>query len=134
MSDPTAYDRLGGDDGVRALVDRFYDLMDNQQSTQAIRAMHPDDLTESRRKLYQFLSGWLGGPQLYVQEHGHPRLRGRHMPFPIDSEAARQWMVCMIKSLDEQVPDKALRDSLKASFVNVAAHMRNRSDPPAPAT
>ena len=129
MSQPTPYERIGGDAGVRALTDRFYDLMDALETARPIRDMHPADLQGSRDKLYQFLSGWLGGPQLYVQQHGHPRLRARHLPFAIDTEAARQWMVCMIKALDEQVDDAQLRESLKASFVNVAAHMRNTPDP-----
>lgn len=125
----TPYARIGGEPGVRALTDRFYDLMDTLETARTIRDMHPPDLTESRQKLHDFLCGWLGGPQLYVQKHGHPRLRARHLPFAIDTEAARQWMVCMIKALDEQVADVPLRESLKSSFVNVAAHMRNTADP-----
>lgn len=131
MSEPTVYDRLGGAEGVRALVDRFYDYMDTLATAQTVRVMHPDDLASSRDKLYKFLCGWLGGPQLYWQEYGHPRLRARHMPFAIDTEAARQWMVCMVKALDDQVDDKQLREGLKASFVKIAAHMRNTEDPPA---
>ncbi len=125
----TPFERIGGEPGVRALTDRFYDLMDTLETARTIRDMHPPDLTESRQKLHDFLCGWLGGPQLYVQKHGHPRLRARHLPFAIDTEAARQWMVCMIKALDEQVADVPLRESLKGSFVNVAAHMRNTADP-----
>lgn len=127
---PTVYDRLGGAEGVRALVDRFYELMDTLQTAQTVRDMHPDDLTESADKLYEFLCGWSGGPQLYVQKRGHPMLRARHLPFAIDTEAARQWMVCMIKALDEQVQDEQLREGLKHSFVKIAAHMRNTEDPP----
>lgn len=134
MSQATPYERLGGDAGVRALTDRFYDHMDQLETARTVRDMHPADLRVARDKLYQFLSGWLGGPQLYVQLHGHPRLRARHLPFAIDTEAARQWMVCMIRALDELVDDVGLRESLKASFVNVAAHMRNTPDPdPEPA-
>lgn len=132
-SDPTpsVYDQLGGAAGLRALVDRFYALMDTLETAQTIRAMHPADLTGSADKLFDFLSGWTGGPPLFVQKHGHPMLRARHLPYAIDTEAARQWMVCMIKALDEQVHDDTLRESLKHSFVKVAAHMRNTEDPTA---
>jgi len=81
--DNTPYDALGGDERVRTLVDTFYDHMDSDEDFATIRKLHPDDLASSREKLYEFLSGWLGGPQLYIEKHGHPRLRGRHMPFPI---------------------------------------------------
>lgn len=126
----TLYDRLGGEAGVRALVDRFYDHMDTLATAQVIRDMHPADLQSSRDKLFMFLSGWTGGPQLYWEAHGHPRLRMRHLPYAIDTEAARQWMVCMIRALDELVEDVSLRESLKLSFVKIAGHMRNTEDPP----
>lgn len=126
---PSVYDQLGGAEGLRALVDRFYSLMDTLQTAQTIRAMHPEDLTSSADKLFDFLSGWTGGPQLFMKKHGHPMLRARHLPYAIDTEAARQWMVCMIKALDERVEDEELRENLKNSFVKVAAHMRNTQDP-----
>ena len=77
------YEILGGADGLRALVDRFYDLMDELQEAETIRALHAPDLTEAREKLFLFLSGWTGGPSLYIEKYGHPRLRARHLPFPI---------------------------------------------------
>lgn len=133
-SAPSVYDRLGGASGLRALVDRFYTLMDTLQTAETIRAMHPADLTSSADKLFDFLSGWTGGPQRFVKKHGHPMLRARHLPYAIDTEAARQWMLCMITALDEQVQDEPLRESLKHSFVRVAAHMRNTNDPPSTAS
>jgi hemoglobin len=125
MDERTPYERIGGDSEVRALVDRFYDAMDRRPDAQVIRAMHPDDLTESRQKLYEFLSGWMGGPSLYVQKHGHPMLRRRHFPFAVDDAAAVAWMACMDEALAE-LEDEAFRDWLSASFSRVAAHMRNR--------
>ena len=122
----TLYDALGGAVGLRALVDRFYALMDTLPEARTIRAMHPADLSGSVEKLFEFLSGWTGGPPLYIEKHGHPRLRARHMPFPIDTPAAQAWMRCMSQALTEQVPDAQLRDQLVAAFTNVAAHMRNR--------
>ncbi|MFK7930363.1 MAG: group II truncated hemoglobin [Myxococcota bacterium] len=119
------YEEIGGADAVRALCDRFYDAMDRLPHAAVVRAMHPDDLTPSRQKFYEFLSGWMGGPQLYVKSHGHPRLRMRHMPFAIDASAAEAWLGCMAVALEE-VPDEALRERLWQSFCRVAQHMLNR--------
>ncbi len=120
------YTQLGEEAGIAALVDRFYDLMDAKPAAATIRAMHPEDLTMARDKLRWFLCGWTGGPPLYTSRFGHPRLRGRHLPFPIDDDAAVQWMSCMAQALDEQVEDDWLRDQLKASFSRIALHMRNQ--------
>jgi hemoglobin len=121
-----AFELLGGESGVRALVDRFYDLMDTRPDAATIRAMHPPDLSESRNKLHWFLVGRFGGPPMYTERFGHPRLRGRHMPFPVDTAAADAWMGCMNQALDEQVEDPAVRDALSAFFAQVADFMRNR--------
>ena len=119
------YNRLGGEQGVRELVDRFYNLMDTLPEAQYIRKMHPGDLTSSRDKLYKFLSGWLGGPQLYMQEYGHPRLRMRHMPFTIGDAERDAWMHCMKLALAETDLDELQRDHLVSSFWQTANHMRN---------
>lgn len=123
----THYERIGGDAKVRELVDRFYQLMDELPEAWEIRKLHPADLSGSRQKLYEFLSGWMGGPQLYVAKHGHPMLRRRHMPFPIGVQERDQWLMCMRMALDEVVPDVRLRDELNAAFVKVADHMRNQA-------
>ena len=81
---PSHFERLGGAAAVGRLVERFYDEMDRRADCMELRAMHPADLTESRAKLTWFLTGWLGGPQEYVQRFEHPRLRARHIPFAID--------------------------------------------------
>ncbi len=121
----TPYERIGGDAAVRALSDRFYDAMERQPEAATILAMHPTDLTSSRQKFYEFLSGWLGGPQLYVEKRGHPRLRMRHMPFEVDQDAAIAWMRCMAEAL-EGVEDEDLREKLWNRFGGVAQHMMNR--------
>lgn len=126
--DISHYQQLGGESAVRQLVDRFYDLMDEMPEAWELRQMHPQDLQTSRDKLFKFLCGWLGGPQLYVQEYGHPRLRARHLPFPVDSMARDQWLMCMDMALDEQVSDELLKIQLKNAFAKVADHMRNRAD------
>ncbi|MHC4947754.1 MAG: group II truncated hemoglobin [Planctomycetota bacterium] len=122
----TPYDALGGDEQVRALVDAFYDHMDGDPAFAVIRGLHPADLAGSRAKLHEFLSGWLGGPPLYVQKHGHPRLRGRHMPFPIGDEERDQWLACMGRALDDRGVTGPLRAFLDTRFEHVASFMRNR--------
>lgn len=129
MTEPkTPYDRIGGAHAVRTLVDRFYTLMAELPEAKTIRDMHPTVMTSSREKLFEFLSGWLGGPQLYMERRGHPRLRMRHMPFAIDNAAADAWMLCMVKALDECVPDTLLREQLRGSFQRMAHHLRNHGE------
>jgi len=122
------YDRLGGEIGVRQLVDRFYDLMDSKQETIDIRAMHAKSLRVSPEKLFLFLSGWLGGPSLYIEKYGHPRLRQRHLPFRITSSERDQWLLCMNQALEEQITDSLFLQTLQSSFFNVANHMCNAPD------
>jgi hemoglobin len=126
MSETTTYMRLGGEDGVRRLVDRFYDLMSELPAAETIRKMHPVDLTESREKLFMFLSGFFGGPPLYITQFGHPMLRARHLPFAIGIEERDQWLLCMNQALDDEVDDKLLVAQLKSSFALTANHMRNQ--------
>jgi hemoglobin len=122
---PTPYDRIGGAEAVRKLVDRFYDHMSVEPKAAQILALHPASLEGTRAKFFEYLSGWLGGPQLYVAKRGHPRLRMRHFPFAIDQAAADAWMHCMGLALDETVEDAELREMLRSSFQRVAEHMRN---------
>jgi len=91
-----------------------------------IRAMHAADLSDARTKLFKFLSGWLGGPDLFVQEYGHPRLRQRHFPFAIDTDARDQWMMCMNKALNETAMDVKFRENLSQAFQQLATHMINQ--------
>ncbi len=124
----TLYEQLGGDAEVRALVDRFYDAMETLPQAATIRAMHPNNLSSSRLKLYEFLSGWLGGPQLYIEKRGHPRLRARHMPFAIGDAEAAAWMLCMADALDglPSTVSPMLREVLWSQLGQVAAFMRNQ--------
>ena len=115
-----------GDGRIRALVDRFYDHMDVVPEAAGIRAMHPADLSGSRDKLYWFLVGWSGGPPLFVQRFGHPRLRARHLPFAIGDDEALQWMQCMRLALAEVIAEAPLRATLEATFGQIAEHMRNQ--------
>lgn len=119
------YDLIGGERGVRQLVDRFYDLMDTQPETWELRKLHPNQLQSSRDKLFMFLSGWLGGPPLYETAYGHPYLRARHLPFPIDTNMRDQWLLCMNQAIDEQITNSPLNRALKMAFARTADHMRN---------
>ena len=122
----THYERIGGEAKVRALVQRFYQLMDELPEAYGIRKLHAQDLQGATDKLFKFLSGWMGGPQLYVEQYGHPMLRARHLPFGIATAERDQWLLCMNQALEDVVEDAALRRELSASFAKVADHMRNR--------
>jgi hemoglobin len=122
----TAFDALGGEAAVRHLVDRFYDLMDLESAYTALRALHPSQLHSSRDKLHWFLCGWLGGPQHYVAQFGHPRLRARHMPYSIGIAERDQWLACMAQAMRECAVDEAMASRLAESFFNTADWMRNR--------
>ena len=122
----THYERIGGAEKVRTLVQRFYKIMDELPESYGIRKMHAEDLQNSEDKLFKFLSGWMGGPQLFVQEYGHPMLRRRHLPFAISVSERDQWLLCMNKALLEVVEDEALRKELATAFAGVADHMRNQ--------
>jgi hemoglobin len=122
----THYERIGGEEGVRKLVDRFYDLMDQQQDLRGIRELHAKSLKASREKLFLFLSGWLGGPRLYVEKYGHPRLRQRHVAFAIGESERDQWMNCMIQAMQDVGLEEGLRNELAAAFQKTADFMRNK--------
>lgn len=122
----TPYELLGGDAKVRELVTRFYDLMDAEPGFAGIRRLHQPDLSQAREKLYLFLSGWLGGPQLYTERFGHPMLRARHLPFAIGAAERDLWLACMDRAMQEVGVDEGLRRSLGDAFFKTADWMRNR--------
>jgi hemoglobin len=125
---PSHYERIGGSDKVRELVSHFYNIMDSLPESYGIRKLHPESLSGSEDKLFKFLSGWMGGPQLFVEQYGHPMLRQRHFPFSIGTTEKDQWLMCMKQALQDVVDDTALRDELYNAFVKVADHMRNRDE------
>jgi len=90
--------------------------------------MHAADLSGAHDKLFKFLSGWLGGPDLFIQEYGHPRLRQRHFPFAIDAAARDQWMLCMNKALAEVSMDANFRENLGQALQQLATHMINQDE------
>lgn len=121
----TPYLAIGGLDGVRGLVQRFYQLMDELPEAYTVRRLHPESLAGAEESLVQFLSGWFGGPPLYVLSPGHPRLRMRHAPYRIGPVERDEWMLCMRQALDERVLDPALRAGLERAFADMADHLVN---------
>lgn len=121
----SVYARIGGAPAVRALVERFYALMDELPEAYTVRRLHPESLAGSADSLFKYLSGWFGGPPLYIRERGHPRLRMRHAPYAIGAIERDEWMLCMRQALAEQVTDSALRASIEQAFTGMAEHMVN---------
>lgn len=122
----TPFEWIGGEERVKALVTRFYDLMDLEPAYKELRHAHGDSLESAREKLFWFLCGWLGGPDYYQEQFGHPRLRMRHMPFEIGIQERDQWVACMDQAMDETGVPEALCTRLKGSFMNTADWMRNK--------
>ncbi|WP_255990541.1 group II truncated hemoglobin [Chitinolyticbacter albus] len=126
VTEITPYELLGGEAVLRQLVDRFYDIMATDPRAAGIQAMHAADTTLIRQKLFEFLSGWLGGPQLFIEKYGHPRLRARHMPFAIGEAERDQWLLCMFQAMAEVPMEAALRAHLEEAFTRTADFMRNQ--------
>lgn len=129
-SKSTFYELLGGENGgtekIRELVETFYDVMESDPKAAPIRAYHAIDLTEAREKLFMFITGWTGGPQLYIARYGHPRLRARHLPFSIGESERDQWMYCMISAMHKLNFDEKLMQKLAEQLYGIADFMRNQ--------
>ena len=127
MSDrQTIFETIGGIDQVDALVDRFYDLMDLEPQFKELRTVHAPDLSNSREKLKFFLTGWMGGPDIYSPKYGHPMLRARHLPFQIGLLERDQWLACMYRAMEECGIQGNIAKQLEESFFNTANWMRNQ--------
>lgn len=125
----TPYEAIGGEEGVRRLVARFYELMDALPEASACRAIHPADLTGSAEKLFEYLSGWLGGPPLFVTKRGPPMLRRRHLHVGIAGPEIDGWLLCFMRAWKETVGDDHPAAGLILPQIhNLARHMRNRED------
>jgi len=120
------YESIGGVDKIDELVDRFYDLMTLEETLSELRAIHPEDLSNSRERLKFFLTGWIGGPDIYSPRFGHPMLRARHLPFKIGIKERNQWLACMYQALADCGIDGNIADQLHESFFNTADWMRNQ--------
>lgn len=124
----TLYAAMGGELGIQRIVTRFYELMDSEPRFSALRAVHGADLTSARQKLFEYLSGWTGGPSLYTDKYGHPRLRQRHMPFRITSQHAEQWLSAMDIALKEAPLEAEVYDFIYPKLERLAFHMVNTDD------
>lgn len=120
------YEAIGGIDKVDELVDRFYDLMALERGLAELRAMHPPDLSDSREKLKFFLTGWMGGPDVYSPKYGHPMLRARHLPFKIGIKERNQWLACMYKAMEDCGIKGEVATQLEEAFLKTADWMRNQ--------
>jgi hemoglobin len=127
-SNPSMFLILGGEPGVRALVDRFYDLMDVDADLKLLRDVHGTNLDQARDKLFWYLCGYFGGPQHYIERFGHPRLRARHLPFSIGIAERDQWLLCMARAMKELDYPEPLMDRMLEIFFGVADWMRNREE------
>jgi hemoglobin len=125
--DMTVYEALGGESALRKIVSRFYQVMNTLPEAKGIREMH-HDLGSAEEKLFMFLSGWLGGPRLFEEKFGHPRLRARHLPFKIGKPERDQWMICMVQALEDCEVQEPVRSELAHALLNLADHMRNQAE------
>jgi hemoglobin len=121
----SVYAKLGGEPAIHQLVNRFYALMDELPEAHAVRRLHPQSLSGSADSLFKFLSGWFGGPPLYIRERGHPRLRMRHAAYAIGPVERDEWLLCMRQALAEQVSDEGLRAGMNRAFTDMAEHLIN---------
>jgi len=128
----SVYDKMGGETVLAALVKTFYQNMDSLEEAKAVRALHAKSLRMSEEKLRMFLSGLFGGPDVYVEKYGHPRLRQRHLPFKIDTQGVQQWLLCMEKAMEVHIADDEVRKTMHEYFIKAAYHMRNQPDSEVP--
>lgn len=124
----TPYQAIGGENTVRQLANRFYDIMENDPVAAELLAIHPQPLDRIRHVFFLYLTMWLGGPNQYEQERGHPRLRARHLPYTVTPKLKAQWMYCMRKAMYECVNDMNIADQLLKALDQLADHMVNRED------
>ena len=132
MSDqaPTMFDLIGGVVVIDRLVEAFYARMGTLAEAKTIRAMHADDLGPTKHVLKRYLTEWMGGPKLYSPEKGHPRLRQRHMGFPIGEAERDAWLACMSGALTETVADQSVRQEIYDALAKLADWMRNKAGNP----
>jgi hemoglobin len=121
---PTPFEAIG-EDTLHRLVDNFYELVAQHPD---LAPIFPNEFSEIARKQKQFLTQYLGGPSLYTEEHGHPMMRARHLPFPITPTRAKAWLSCMTQAMDKTELDGPIRDEFYSRLVLTAQHMINTPD------
>jgi hemoglobin len=122
----TPYDDVGGEPKLRELVKRFYVLMDTLPEAKACRDIHPPDLSGAEEKLFEYLSGWLGGPPLFTDKYGAPMLRRRHLTAPIGASEAEEWLLCFRQAWAEVIPEERLATAILPQIEALGQHMVNR--------
>ncbi len=122
----TPYDLIGGAEAVRRLADRFYDIMDEEHAAAGIRGMHAQDLGQIKERLFEFMSGWLGGPQDYFQRADRPCIRSAHRPYAIGTDERDQWLMCMNRAMVETDVPEPVRKLLDQAFFRMADMLRSR--------
>lgn len=119
------YDLIGGEPVVEKLCHRFYDIMQSDPAAKELLDIHQQDLTETRLRFFEFMSGWLGGPPLFEQKYGHPRLRARHLHVNVDQTMISQWLYCINLALKECVSERTHRQAIYQKLLPLAQHMSN---------
>jgi hemoglobin len=119
------YEQIGGSETLERLVTSFYNKVAEHET---LKPIFPNDLTETARKQKQFLTQFLGGPPLYTEEHGHPMLRARHLPFQITHSRANAWLECMKAAIEETLIPSPLKEQLYSRLTFTAHHMVNSSE------
>ncbi|MCH2057040.1 MAG: group II truncated hemoglobin [Thalassotalea sp.] len=125
LNTDTPYYLIGGEKGTRALSKAFYQEMSSNIHLQELLVVHKEPLADTEEKFFKYLSGWLGGPPLFENEYGHPRLRARHLHVKVTKKQRDLWMLCMTKALEKTVENEELRKGLAQSFSQLATHMIN---------
>jgi len=120
------YSRLGGEAVLRQFVSHLYAFMDEAEVVQPVRKMHSQDLSYAADRLFMFLSGMLGGPPLYMEAFGHPRLRRKHLSFSIGDEERDQWLLCAQYAADQLAVEETIRTELMMVLSRMADHLRNK--------
>jgi hemoglobin len=120
------YDMIGGGDVVRQIVNRFYDIMDTAPDAAGIRAMHGRDLSPMRERLFEFLSGWLGGPPLYFQQPNHKCIMSAHRPYTIGAPERDQWMLCIRRAMADCGVSQEVRTLLDPAFLRMCEAFSSR--------
>lgn len=125
MSELNPYELLGGETGIRRLSEAFYDAMDRLPEANTIRAMHGDNLESIKQRLFEFLSGWLGGPALFRERHGSVCITSQHRSYSIGEAERDQWLLCMDHALQEVGASDEVKSFLKAPLYRLADFLRS---------
>ena len=125
---PLLYDRVGGENGLRTLVETFYDIVEFEAEGRGLHLLHlrGHGVAHSRIEQFNFLSGFLGGPRLYVERHGHSDVRQMHVHVEIDAEARDAWLTCMSMAIDRVGLSADVKRDLMANFTRVAFQLKNK--------